>query len=218
MPANQALVLLAHPDLSRSKINSPMWDEAQSARGVTFRNLYDLYPDFRIDIRREQQLVRDHQVIIFQFPTQWYSVPSLLKEWLDAVLQYGFAYDHDGPLLTRKTLQVVTSTGSTEADYGPEGLQRFSMEELLRPLEQTAARTGMTWAPPVILHDARGVSDEDLRLHARRYRFLLSAYARTAGRCRVVPVRELPRRFPSDAGLARSPGAFADRTRTASEL
>jgi glutathione-regulated potassium-efflux system ancillary protein KefG len=119
-------------------------------------------------------------VIVFQFPIQWYSVPSLLKEWLDEVMLYDFAYNAGGPLLIGKTLQVVTSTGSAGTDYRHDGFQRFTMLELLRPLEQTAARTGMSWATPLILHDARCTSDEDLALHAKQYRALLTADAGTA--------------------------------------
>ncbi|MEV5779160.1 NAD(P)H-dependent oxidoreductase [Streptomyces antimycoticus] len=177
----RTLVLLAHPHLGRSRINAALADAVRDVASVTVRDLYGTYPGRHIDVHAEQQLAADHQVIVFQFPTQWYSVPSLLKEWLDEVLLYGFAYASDGPLLIGKTLQVVTSTGSAEADYRDEGFQRFTMEELLRPLEQTATRTGMAWAAPLILHDARGTSDEDLALHAKRYRSLLTGYEETAG-------------------------------------
>jgi glutathione-regulated potassium-efflux system ancillary protein KefG len=178
MTTPHVLVLLAHPHLGPSRINARLAAEARGLPGVTFRDLYAAYVDRCIDVFAEQQLVREHEVIVFQFPLQWYSVPSLLKQWLDEVLLRDFAYD-DGPLLTGKTLQVVTSTGSAEADYRHGGFQRFTMEELLRPLEQTAARTGLVWAAPLVLHDARGTSAEGLALHAKRYRSLLTTYAET---------------------------------------
>ncbi len=44
-----------------------------------------------IDIPREQALLREHEVIVFQHPLYTYSCPALLKEWLDRVLSRGFA-------------------------------------------------------------------------------------------------------------------------------
>ncbi len=41
------------------------------------------YPDFIINVKREQELVENHDNIIFQFPLYWYSSPSLLKKWID---------------------------------------------------------------------------------------------------------------------------------------
>ena len=48
------LVLLAHPSLDRSEVNRPMAEAARGIEGVTLVDLYAEYPDFQIDIDREQ--------------------------------------------------------------------------------------------------------------------------------------------------------------------
>ena len=64
----------------------------QGRERVTLVDLYGEYPDYRIDIDREQQRLRDHDVVVFMFPLYWYSTPSMLKEWQDLVLEHGWAY------------------------------------------------------------------------------------------------------------------------------
>jgi glutathione-regulated potassium-efflux system ancillary protein KefG len=172
--APRTLVLLAHPDLPKSRINAALAETVRDLENVTLHDLYATYPDHRIDVEAEQQLIREHDVIVFQFPFQWYSVPGMLKQWLDEVMVRGFAYG-PGPLLTGKTLQVVVSTGGTADAYRPGGLHRFPMTELLRPLEQTAHRMGLAYAEPLVLHDSRGTSDDELAWHAKRYREILAS-------------------------------------------
>ncbi|MEU1595899.1 NAD(P)H-dependent oxidoreductase [Streptomyces sp. NPDC005708] len=171
----RTLVLLAHPALDRSRINSALAEAVRDLEHITLHDIYAVYPDRVIDVAAEQRLVREHDVIVFQFPFHWYSVPGFLKQWLDDVMLRDFAYD-SGPLLQGKTLQLVTSTGGIEEAYRPGGFHRFPMEELLRPLEQTAHRMGLAYAEPLVLHDVRGTSDEQLALHAKRYRALLEDF------------------------------------------
>jgi glutathione-regulated potassium-efflux system ancillary protein KefG len=170
-----ALVLLDHPDLSRSRINAAMAEAVRELPGVTLHDLRAEYPGRVIDVAREQRLVREHSLIVFQFPFHWYAVPSLLKQWMDDVLVKGFAYDGAVPLLTGKRLQVVTSTGGVEEAYREGGFHRYPMSALLAPLENTAHRVGMAYAPPLVLHDVRGVTPVELAEHVERYRNLLAS-------------------------------------------
>jgi glutathione-regulated potassium-efflux system ancillary protein KefG len=172
----RTLVLLAHPNLDRSRINAALADAVRDLDNVIVHDIHAAYPDQVIDVAAEQQLVREHDVIVFQFPFHWYSIPGFLKRWLDDVMLRDFAYG-SGPLLQGKTLQLVTSTGGVEEAYRPGGFHRFTMTELLRPLEQTAHRMGLAYAEPLILHDVRGTGDEELALHAKRYRELLASFA-----------------------------------------
>ena len=54
--------------------------------------MYDLYPDFKIDVAEEQKHLAAADRIILQFPFYWYSTPALLKQWQDDVLTYGWAF------------------------------------------------------------------------------------------------------------------------------
>ena len=84
----KVLINFAHPARKRSKINSALRAALEGLDDVTINDLYANYPDFLIDVEREQSLCEDHDVIIFQHPFYWYSTPAIMKEWLDLVLQH----------------------------------------------------------------------------------------------------------------------------------
>lgn len=170
--APRTLVIAGHPDPDRSRINAAMTEAVRDLPHVTVRELAQLYPDGLIDVPAEQRLVRDSEAIVWQFPIHWYSLPALHKKWLDEVMLRDFAYD-SGPLLTGRTLLAAVSTGGSADMYRSTGFHRFTVDELLRPLEQTAHRMGLAWAEPLVLQGVRDVTDEELALHAKRYRSLL---------------------------------------------
>jgi glutathione-regulated potassium-efflux system ancillary protein KefG len=169
---NRTLVLLAHPDLTNSRINARLAATAREVPHVTVHDLAATYPDAHIDVATEQQLLLDHDTIVWQFPWHWYSVPGILKTWMDQVLARGFAYG-GGTALQGKSLHLVTSTGGPESSYGPSGHNGFTMSELLAPIAASARLCGLALGEPLVLHGARLASDEDLALHAKRYRELL---------------------------------------------
>lgn len=169
------LVLYAHPSQHRSEVNQPMFDAARHSDAVTLVDLYQEYPTYQIDIEREQQRLRDHDVIVFQFPLYWYSTPSILKEWQDLVLEYGFAYGHDGNALHGKQFICALTAGGAEKGYQAEGYNHFQIEELLQPLEQMANLVGMTYLPPFALFGARTAVDEGrIPQHITRWQKLLT--------------------------------------------
>ncbi|MGW1895658.1 NAD(P)H-dependent oxidoreductase [Streptomyces sp. NPDC002004] len=173
--APRTLVVLAHPDLDESRINAHLVDAIADLDHVTVHDIAAAYTHRPIDVPHEQRLLRQHDMIVWQFPWHWYSVPGVLKSWMDEVLTYGFAYGSGGTALRGRTLQVVTSTGGPETAYAPDGFHGFTMRQLLSPIEATAGLTGMRLAEPLVVHSARRISDEDLALYAKRYRKLLGA-------------------------------------------
>ncbi len=92
---------------------------------------------------------------------------------MDQVLTYGFAYGTGGDALHGKSLQVVTSTGGPDASYQPGGYNRFTMADLLRPIDATAHLCGMTFGAPLVVHGARTLDDETLAAHGEQYRALV---------------------------------------------
>ena len=181
MTLHRTLVVVAHPDLAASRITAQLAAAVCDLDGVTVRELTSAGPARQVDVAREQQLLRTHDTIVLQFPWHWYSVPGVLKEWMDKVLTYGFAYGAGGDALHGKRLQLVISTGGPESSYTPTGHNRFTMAELLRPLEATAHLCGLEMAEPLVLHAAPRVTSEELAAHAGRYRELLSAVPAAAG-------------------------------------
>jgi glutathione-regulated potassium-efflux system ancillary protein KefG len=164
------LLVLAHPALERSRANRALAKAAKGLSGVTFRDLYESYPDFVIDIEAEQASLIAHDVVALQFPFYWYSTPSLMKEWLDLVWLHGFAYGEGGEALKGKRLFVACTTGASAKAYHAHGYNRFSMDDFLRPLEQTAHLCGMTWETPFVVHGAAVKDDDALKAEAERYK------------------------------------------------
>ena len=154
------LVLLAHPSLDRSEVNRPMAEAIDGLDGVTLIDLYAEYPDFQIDIDREQAQLLAHDVVVFQHPLYWYSTPAILKEWQDLVLEHGFAYGSDGTALHGKILFNALTAGGLAEAYCAEGYNHFTIRELLHPIEQTAMLCGMTYLPPFALFGSRTAIEE----------------------------------------------------------
>ncbi|MFM9278453.1 NAD(P)H-dependent oxidoreductase [Paenibacillus jiagnxiensis] len=165
----KTLVIVAHPHLAQSRINKRWVEELQGKPNVTVHNLYEEYPSEQIDVAREQQLLEEHDRIVLQFPFYWYSTPPLLKKWEDMVLAYGWAFGEGGTKLHGKELQLAVSTASPKENYQPEGLNKYTMEELLRPLEATSNLIGTKLKPYFILNGIRTVTDEELEASAREY-------------------------------------------------
>jgi len=172
----RVLVLFAHPGQRHSKINVAMAKAARSIEGITFVDLYAEYPTFNIDIDLEQARLLEHDTLVLQFPIYWYSTPSLLKEWQDLVLEYGFAYGHDGDRLKGKLFLVAATAGGDEQAYDTQGSNHFSFRTLLSPLEQTANLCQMNFAPPFVLFSAsKAALDGRADKHLSDYRDLLEA-------------------------------------------
>jgi glutathione-regulated potassium-efflux system ancillary protein KefG len=168
--AARILVLFAHPALERSRVNRRLFDAVRGLPGVTAHDLYEQYPRFTIDVKHEQALCAEHDVLVFQHPFYWYSVPALLKEWQDLVLELGWAYGPGGTALRGKSTMHVISTGGAATAYQPGGRNRFSMRHLLAPLDQTAHLCGMTFLAPLVVHGALSLAGEtSIAPHCARY-------------------------------------------------
>lgn len=176
MPKNKVLVLYAHPSQHRSEVNQPLFNAAKNIEGVTTVDLYYEYPSYNINIDREQQRLVEHDVIIFQFPLYWYSTPAMLKEWQDLVLEYGFAYGSQGTALKGKRFLCALSAGGKADAYQLEGYNHFTIREILYPIEQMVALTGMKYMAPLALFGARTAKEEGrIEQHVKRWEKLLTA-------------------------------------------
>ena len=170
------LILFAHPALHRSRINQAMLKQIAGMDNVTVNDLYEHYPDFFIDARKEQALLRDADLIVFQFPLYWYSAPPLLKLWQDVVLEKGFSYGSGGDALRGKDFMLAVSSGGQEAAYQPGGYHSFYFVEFLRPFIAMANLCGMRYCAPFVIQGGHDRSTEDIRLHAQAYQRLLQNY------------------------------------------
>lgn len=170
------LILFAHPALEKSRVNVRLIQEVRDLPGVTFHDLYEAYPDFLIDVRREQKLLAEHHYIVFQHPFYWYSTPSILKEWQDLVLEFGWAYGKGGDALRGKVLMNAMTTGGPQEAYDAQGYNRFTIRQLLYPLDQTARLCGMEFYAPFVVHRSIVIAHpEEAAPMAQQYRALIES-------------------------------------------
>ena len=167
--APSTLVMFAHPALERARLGPAMAEVAAAAPGVVFRDLYELYPDFTIDVAAEQAAVRSARALVLQFPFYWYSTPALMKEWLDLVLTHGFAYGARGRALEGKLFACAITTGGPQDPDPANTDERFGVEDYLRPLQQTARLCGMRWKKPFVVHGSTIRTDAARDKAAQRY-------------------------------------------------
>ena len=185
------LILFAHPALEKSRVNSRLAAAVKDLAGVTFNDLYEQYPEFDVDVGREQELLTGADLVILQHPLFWYSTPALLKQWEDLVLEHGWAYGTEGTALQGKRILSAITAGGREEAYQREGHNRFTMAELLRPIEQTARLCGMDWLPPFAVHGTHRMSVEQMERHAADYRRAVEALR--DGRLDLAAARERSR-------------------------
>jgi glutathione-regulated potassium-efflux system ancillary protein KefG len=172
----RVLVLFAHPAFEKSRINRRLLEAIRDLDGVTLHDLYETYPDFQIDVAEEQRRLVAHDVIVLQHPFYWYSAPALVKEYLDLVLEHGFAYGTAGRALEGKVLVNATTTGGPEAAYQAGGRNRFTIRQLLAPFDQTAYLCRMVYLAPFVVYGTHRM-DEDTGCSPaqRQYRTLLAS-------------------------------------------
>ena len=139
------LVIYAHPTVPcfNEKVVEKVLETAK-AKGdeVILRNLYEMnfnpvlsaedmadlqkgiVPE---DIKKEQDYIREADIMTVIFPIWWADMPAIMKGYIDRVFSYGFAYAYDEngpvPLLKGKKVIIITSTGGAEAMYEQSGMK-----------------------------------------------------------------------------------------------
>jgi len=169
------LIIFAHPALQKSKIHKRLTDSLKNLHGITVNNLYENYPDFYIDIIREQQLLIEHDIIVWQHPFYWYSSPAILKEWFDLVLQQGFAYGAKGNSLEGKQAMTIISTGGNKEVYSKEGRNHFTINEFLAPFKQSANLCLMEYLPPYVIYGSHNLTNIDIDEHSIKYKNMITS-------------------------------------------
>jgi glutathione-regulated potassium-efflux system ancillary protein KefG len=171
--SNKVLILFAHPRFEKSRANKKLLGKIPKHPNITFHDLYELYPDFNIDIEREKALLLQHDIIIWHHPFYWYSAPPLLKQWIDMVLEFGWAYGPGGKALEGKIIFNTLTSGGTREVYGKEGRNRFTVRQFLAPFDQTAVLCKMEYWPPFAVQGTHRLSEEALEVTGNAYHRLL---------------------------------------------
>jgi len=157
---SRILVLFAHPLPRKSVTTRDLLTVFNARPDVTARSLYDLYPDYDIDVAAEQRAVEQAEVVVLLAPVTWYSVPAMLKHWFDVVLTHGWAHGHSGKAVEGKALWWVASSGADRSAYTPQGSHLQSFDDFAAPLEYMARYCGMRWLPPFVVYTGLRASAE----------------------------------------------------------
>ena len=158
----KVLILFAHPAFHKSRVNKLLVEGLSDIEGVTFRDLYQEYPELDIDVKREQELLEKHDVIMFQFPLFWYSTPAILKEWQDLVLEHGWAFGSKGNALKDKFFLCSITAGGHIQGYQVGDFHNHTINQLLSPLRQTAILCKMKPLPPFVVHGSHAIEKDEV--------------------------------------------------------
>ncbi|QBO36188.1 flavodoxin family protein [Periweissella cryptocerci] len=168
----KTLVIVAHPDFEHSATQQFLYHGLPSGEDVTRHHLDKLS---ELDVTVEQQLLREHDRIIFQFPLYWYSTPTSLRNWQDQVLTQGFAFGA-GAVLNGKEFGIVVSFSDALREYQAGGQEQYTISEILRPLQAMAHKLGWQYRTPLMISQFAYKNDEErLALIMEYQRYLTQA-------------------------------------------
>lgn len=107
-------------------------------------------------VRAEQDRLDAVTDVVLVFPVHWWSLPALLKGWVDRVFVAGWAFDLDVagtvvPRLQRLTVHLIPLTGTTAGSFGRHGYREAFATQVERGiLDYCGATRGVT----AFLHEA----------------------------------------------------------------
>lgn len=128
---------------------------------------------FSGDIASEQAKLEWCDLMIWQFPLWWFSVPGILKGWVDRVFAMGRTYGQgklyeNGVFLGKKALLSLT-TGGYAVDYQTDGLQG-ELSGILKPLHRGILEfTGFTVLEPHTVYGPARLSPEQREAELSRW-------------------------------------------------
>ncbi|KDP91169.1 MULTISPECIES: NAD(P)H-dependent oxidoreductase [Clavibacter] len=115
-------------------------------------------------VARQLDALLAADLLVLSFPLWWFSVPAILKGWLDRVLVMGavFGGDHglfdEAALAGRRAVLLMTTGGSPES-FGA-GSRFGDLEALLFPLHHGTLRfVGYDVLEPVVTHGPARLDD-----------------------------------------------------------
>ena len=123
----KTLVIFAHPYFEYSTSNVELIKAYEDVENLTFKDLYEEFPDFHIPTFRERKRIRNYERLIFHFPLIWFSIPPLLKLWIDEVFDMTWTMKTDHPLQNKDAVIIVT-IGGKEENYTANGMMKLRLK------------------------------------------------------------------------------------------
>lgn len=92
---------------------------------------------------------------------------------MDLVLEYNWAYGHNGIYLKGKYLFNAISTGGSPDAYSDKGHHGYPLKEFLLPYKQTANLCNMIYLPPFHVAGTHNISFHSLQKDALDFKSLI---------------------------------------------
>jgi glutathione-regulated potassium-efflux system ancillary protein KefF len=163
-------LIYAHPYAQHSKPGRSLLASVRGLPHLEIRELYEMYPDFHIDIKKEQDQLLKSDLIVLQTPLYWYHTPALMSLWMEKVLALDWAHGNGHHALAGKKILWTVSTGDEENSFKQNGYNNFPFYEMARPMEQTALYCKMKWLEPFTVFNANKLSEDELFQISEKYR------------------------------------------------
>jgi len=136
---------------------------------------------FARDIKEEMEKLGWADLIIFQFPIWYETMPALLKAWFERVLAHGFAHNmlegkiiQHGFLKGKKAMLSFTAGSAKETFYNV--IEGEDKSNLLPPISKALRFTGLKMIDAFAVFDAMPLSEEDAKMSFDEYKKLLSEF------------------------------------------
>ena len=134
---------------------------------------------FARDIKEEMEKIEWADLIIFQFPIWYETMPALLKAWFERVLAHGFAHNmlegkiiQHGLLKGKKAMLSFTAGSAKETFYNV--IEGEDKSNLLPPISKALRFTGLEVIDAFAVFDAMPLNEEDAKKSIDEYIKLLS--------------------------------------------
>jgi glutathione-regulated potassium-efflux system ancillary protein KefG len=163
---DKILVIVAHPNFDKSRVNASLISRLKGRKDITVHNLYSKYENFQINTEKEITLLKKYDKIVIQFPMMWYSAPPLLKLWIDQVLT---KIAHSENFLKDRKIMLVVTCGGKYIKYVKSNDNKYSINELLSPLEETFKYLGMKQIKPFYIFNTPEITDDQLVQYGQNY-------------------------------------------------
>ena len=140
------LVVSGHTDLNDSVANKRILEElSKRLSNAEIDYLSKLYPNYIIDVEKEQEKLLKADIIVLQYPLFWYSMPSLLEKWMEDVFKHGFSHGSEGDKLKGKKMIISLTTGAPEEVYN-------NIDDFLNPIKASCKLCQMEYVGSIVTY------------------------------------------------------------------
>ena len=157
----KTLVIFAHPYFEYSTANLGLVKVYEHIENLSFKDLYEEFPDFHITTFRERKRIREFERLVFHFPLIWFSIPPLLKLWIDEVFDMTWTAQINHPLQNKDAVIIVT-VGGKEENYTENGLYQTTISQLLTSLTLSLKVNNIKIKEFITIYDADDLDKEQL--------------------------------------------------------